>query len=308
MKKFTVMIFDESRLGDVKTRKISSSLIQFSLAAIIFYVAASAAGLYYLKNLYSNIFNEKQTLVAYKAENKKLKKQINGYENQLVVINDKLASVSELENKVRSLAVYGKAGGGKKQLAIGGKEVDVAQDLSAISARKDKDYFKDLSSALTNLGSELEKKTLSLSELADYLEGQKLLLSSTPSIWPTNGWVSSHFGYRISPFTGRRVFHEGLDVASKIGAPVRATAAGTVVFAGRKNGYGKVVIIDHGFGYMTKYAHNSNMLVHAGQKVFKGEKIALVGSSGRSTGPHVHYEVLVNGVPVNPLKFIVSSK
>ncbi|MGE4318567.1 MAG: M23 family metallopeptidase [Deferribacterales bacterium] len=303
-KKFTVMIFDESRLGDVKTRKISSTFITVFLAAVFLYVAASSAGFYYLSNLYK----EKQVLITYKTENIKLKKQINGYENQLVVINDKLASVSELENKVRSLAVYGKAGSGKKQLAIGGKEVDVTQDISSISARKDKDYFKDLSSALTNLGTELEKKALSLSELADYLEEQKLLLSSTPSIWPTNGWISSHFGYRISPFTGRRVFHEGLDVASKIGAPVRATAAGTVVFSGRKNGYGRVVIIDHGFGYMTKYAHNSANLVNAGDKVKKGDRIAQVGNSGRSTGPHVHYEVLVNGVPVNPLKFIVSSK
>jgi len=303
-KKFTVMIFDESRLGDVRTRKISMPLIYVALVAVVLYVAASSAGFYFLSNLHK----EKQTLLTYKSENVKLKKQISGYENQLVVINDKLASVSELENQVRGLAVYGKSPESKKRLAMGGKEVDVTEDIADVAARKDKDYFKDLSSALTNLGADLEKKAQSLSELADFLEGQKLRLSSTPSIWPSNGWISSRFGYRISPFTGRRVFHEGLDVAGKFGAPIKATAAGTVVFSGRKNGYGKVVIIDHGFGYMTKYAHNSTNLVNAGQKVMKGDKIAKIGNSGRSTGPHVHYEVLVNGVPVNPLKFIVNAK
>lgn len=303
-KKFTIMIFDESRLADVKTRKISSVLIYSLLAVVVIYIIASSMGFYYL----SNIYQEKKVLLTYKTENSKLKKQINGYENQLVVINDKLASVTELENQVRGLAVYGKSPESKKKLAIGGKEVDVAEDISEVAARKDKDYFKDLSSALTTLGTDLEKKAQSLSELADILEGQKLRMSSTPSMWPTNGWISSRYGYRMSPFTGRRVFHEGLDVASRIGAPIRATAAGTVIFSGRKNGYGKVVIVNHGFGYMTKYAHNSNNLVRVGQKVLKGDRIAQVGNSGRSTGPHVHYEVLVNGVPVNPLKFIVGSK
>lgn len=303
-KKFTIMIFDESRLGEVKTRKISTTFIMFLLVAVVVYIIASSAGFYYL----SSLIKENKTLVTYKSENVKLKKQISGFENQLVVINDRLASVNELESQVRGLAVYGKSPESKKKLAVGGKEVDVAEDISEVAARKDKDYFKDLSSSLTSLGTELEKKAQSLSELADFLEGQKLRMGSTPSMWPTNGWISSRYGYRISPFTGRRVFHEGLDVASRVGAPIRATAAGTVIFSGRKNGYGKVVIINHGFGYMTKYAHNSNNLVSVGQKVMKGDRIAQVGNSGRSTGPHVHYEVLVNGVPVNPLKFIVGSK
>ena len=128
---------------------------------------------------------------------------------------------------------------------------------------------------------------------------------STPTIWPVRGWVSSKFGFRTSPFSGRRVFHEGLDIAARYGLPVRATAKGIVVFAGEKAGYGNIVTIDHGYGYMTRYGHNSSLTVKVGDKVEKGDVIAKVGSTGRSTGPHVHYEVLVNGIPVNPQKFII---
>ena len=128
---------------------------------------------------------------------------------------------------------------------------------------------------------------------------------STPTIWPVKGWVSSPFGFRSSPFSGRRVFHEGLDIAARYGLDIHATAKGIVVYAGDKAGYGKIVTIDHGYGYMTRYSHNSRITVKVGDKVNKGDVIAKVGSTGRSTGPHCHYEVLVNGIPVNPMKFII---
>lgn len=302
-KKYTVMIFDESRLGEVKTRKISSRTIRFILFFMALYVFASGAGFYYLTDLYK----ERTVLTQYKDENHSLKDKIAGYEAQLIDINEKIANVMELEDKVRGLASYGNTSNEDRQLAVGGKEVDVLQDLSKVSERKDKRFFEELNSTLTNLGMEIEKRAVSLSELADFLEEQKLMLSSTPTIWPVKGWISSGFGYRISPFTGRRVFHEGLDIATKYNTPLKATAKGIVVFSGRKAGYGKMVIIDHGYGYITKYGHNNKLLVKAGDKVEKGDLIAEVGSTGRSTGPHVHYEVLVNGIPVNPLKFIVSS-
>lgn len=302
-KKYTVMIFDESRMGEVKTRKVSSRLIRFALMSVALYVFISGAGFFYLNSLYK----ERSVLSKYKTENLKLKDKIAGYETQLIDINEKLAGVTELENKIKSLASYGAPAAASKQLAVGGKEVDVLQDLSKVSERKDKRFFEQLNTTLTSLGKEIEKKSVSLSELADFLEEQKLMLSSTPSVWPVKGWISSGFGYRISPFTGRRVFHEGLDIATKYNTPVHATAKGIVVFAGRKAGYGKMVIIDHGYGYVTKYGHNNKLLVKAGDKVKKGDVISLVGSTGRSTGPHVHYEVLVNGIPVNPLKFIVST-
>ena len=125
-----------------------------------------------------------------------------------------------------------------------------------------------------------------------------------PSGWPTHGWLSSLFGMRQSPFSGRQVFHEGIDIAARAGTPVHATAGGTVVRAGYNSGYGNLVVIDHGNGYHTLYGHNAKVFVKVGQKIAKGEKIATVGNTGRSTGPHLHYEVHHKGSPVNPRKFL----
>ena len=126
---------------------------------------------------------------------------------------------------------------------------------------------------------------------------------STPR--PVRGWISSGYGYRKSPYTGKRQFHAGIDIAASYGSDVKSTAAGIIIFSGRKQGYGKVVEIDHGNGFITRYAHNSKLLVKKGRRVSRAETIAKVGDSGRTTGPHVHYEVQLNGIKVNPYKYIV---
>ena len=142
-------------------------------------------------------------------------------------------------------------------------------------------------------------------ELWEALQDRSALLSATPSTKPANGWYTSRFGYRLSPYTDKPMMHEGLDIAAAPGTPVFATADGTVTFAGYDAGYGKLVIIDHGYGVETRYGHNSEIHVTAGEKVRHGERIAAVGSTGRSTGPHVHYEVRVNGQPVDPINYIL---
>jgi murein DD-endopeptidase MepM/ murein hydrolase activator NlpD len=129
--------------------------------------------------------------------------------------------------------------------------------------------------------------------------------SAIPSGKPVkNGWVSSYYGYRTDPFNGKKVFHDGLDFAGKEGSKVYAVADGIVTWKGRRNGYGELVEIDHGNGYVTRYAHNKTVIAEQGQKVTKGQAIALMGSTGRSTGPHVHFEVLRDGKSVNPYKFV----
>jgi murein DD-endopeptidase MepM/ murein hydrolase activator NlpD len=143
-------------------------------------------------------------------------------------------------------------------------------------------------------------------DLYEFFEDQKMLLASTPSIWPTKGWMSSRFGYRISPFTGKKEFHKGIDVAARMSAPIVAPADGMVSFTGRDGGYGRVVTVRHGYGLMTKYAHLKKALVKKGQRVKRGETIALVGNSGRSTGPHLHYEVHLNNMAVDPLRYILN--
>jgi len=128
--------------------------------------------------------------------------------------------------------------------------------------------------------------------------------SYTPSIWPVLGRVTDGFGERLDPFSGEGAFHTGVDVSSDYGAPVHVTADGMVVDAGQHSGYGRVVIVDHGFGLTTWYAHLSSFAVIAGTRVRRGEVIGYTGISGRSTGPHVHYEVRVNNAPVNPRHYM----
>ena len=128
--------------------------------------------------------------------------------------------------------------------------------------------------------------------------------SYTPSIWPVLGHITDGFGERLDPFSGEGAFHTGVDVGADYGAPVHVTADGMVLDAGQHSGYGRVVIVDHGFGLTTWYAHLSSYAVIAGTRVKRGEVIGYTGISGRSTGPHVHYEVRMNNAPVNPWRYM----
>jgi murein DD-endopeptidase MepM/ murein hydrolase activator NlpD len=129
-------------------------------------------------------------------------------------------------------------------------------------------------------------------------------MASAPSLWPVQGVVTSSFGQRLDPFNGEGAFHKGIDIATASGTPVRATADGTVIIAAMANGYGREVRIDHGHGIETVYGHMSGFAVITGEEVKRGEVIGYVGSSGRSTGPHLHYEVLIHDNPVNPHKYL----
>ncbi len=162
-----------------------------------------------------------------------------------------------------------------------------------------------LTSQLDRLSSEAEVQSEELNTLTGYFEDRKALLASAPAIWPVRGWVTSDFGWRVDPFTGQRELHEGLDIANQEGTPVLATADGTVVYAAPDDGYGNVIVLDHGFGIKTRYAHLSKIDVRIGQRVQRGQTIGQIGDTGRATGPHLHYEVRVNGAAVNPRKFIL---
>jgi len=143
----------------------------------------------------------------------------------------------------------------------------------------------------------------SLKGLEKQVEAQRAREQATPSLRPVAGNITSGFGYRRSPFDASREFHAGIDIAAPSGTAVHATAAGTVRMASWNGGYGNVIFLDHGFGFVTVYAHLSRISVRVGQTVDKGQVIGLVGSTGRSTGPHLHYEVRVGGATVNPMRF-----
>jgi len=160
---------------------------------------------------------------------------------------------------------------------------------------------------LSALGQEINSRERSLKELKAFIEEKASVLAATPTILPAKGRVTAGYGYRKSPFTSQRELHEGLDVAAPYGSPIVATADGIVTFAGPLAGYGNVVFVDHGHGFSTFYAHCSSYRVREAQRVRRGEVIAFVGTTGRTTGPHVHYEVHVNGVISNPMKYMVDT-
>lgn len=229
----------------------------------------------------------------------KLQQQLDYFVNKTQTLEEKMQSLEKLDNDLRSLL--------KNDPALK-KNIDSKQ-----AADNDRNYMLasrggiDREKAMQDLQileSKLPQQEESLKELKNAVIQRNQRLASTPSIWPVDGRITSDFGYRISPFGFRREFHDGLDIAAPYGTSIRAAADGMVVFVGYKSGYGNMVTISHGYGFETSYGHTSKILVKRGQKVKKGQIIAKVGNTGRSTGPHVHYIVRVNGVLKNPANYL----
>jgi murein DD-endopeptidase MepM/ murein hydrolase activator NlpD len=163
----------------------------------------------------------------------------------------------------------------------------------------------DLTAMLDDLTRQIKDRERQLSVLESMISTRNLSRQIVPGGRPvTQGWISSYFGHRADPFTGRKAFHRGVDFAGPAGAQVVAVASGVVTYTKERFGYGKTVEINHGNGYVTRYAHNQKVLVGIGETVKKGQPIALIGSTGRSTGPHLHFEVLKQGRAVDPMSFV----
>ncbi|MGZ3722159.1 MAG: M23 family metallopeptidase [Bdellovibrionales bacterium] len=171
------------------------------------------------------------------------------------------------------------------------------------------DSHKALSERVEGVLKESQVREQNLLEAWSYLSDRQSLLRAVPSIKPVHvGYYSSPFGYRYDPINGRPLLHAGVDIASPWGTAVRAPADGVVSYVGYEGGYGNLVTIDHGYGLTTRFAHNSRILVHQGQAVKRWETISVVGSTGHSTGSHVHYEVRVHGIPVDPQQYILQDE
>jgi murein DD-endopeptidase MepM/ murein hydrolase activator NlpD len=184
-------------------------------------------------------------------------------------------------------------------------KIEMDQESSRFLDRSEIFFVQKLYSWTRRLFWQGELQEQSLEELYEVLKDRDNELTFTPSVIPVNGWVTSRFGYRIDPFSGRRTLHKGWDIAANKGAPVASPAEGTVTFQGTYGTYGTAIMVFHGYGMSTLYAHLDDVYVKVGQRLKRGELIGTVGSSGRSTGPHVHYEVIVHGVAVDPSKYVL---
>lgn len=182
-----------------------------------------------------------------------------------------------------------------EQPAVGGVE-DSADSSYALP--------QTLNASIDQLASQFDSQQAQLSALQSLLLDAKIESNLKPTGMPVEGYISSYFGGRPDPFSGHSAYHTGLDISAPKGTPVHAVAEGMVTYAGERSGYGEVIEIDHGNGYMTRYAHNSQLEVRPGQRVHVGDVISEAGSTGRSTGSHVHFEVWYKGRVVNPLAFV----
>jgi len=233
---------------------------------------------------------------SFRAATDELAGQISSLESAIQDLGARAALDSNLARTMDKLPALVKA------RAMGGStgaDRTAQQTLSALSAPED--TFGLIRTLLEGLESRLYVVSRSVDQ-------RNALAAATPSIWPARGWLTSRMGHRVDPVSGADDFHAGLDIAADRGQPVYATAAGTVTHVGYEGGYGNLIGVDHGFGLETRYGHLLNYTVKVGAKVERGDVIGHVGSSGRSTGYHLHYEVLANGKLLNPLQLLSQQK
>jgi len=236
-------------------------------------------------------------------ENASLAREIGELHGRLNSLADTLSTISQRDAHIRVLANLEPIDPQVQKAGIGGpgsSDLDLT-GLSGLARRS--------AEVRVDLGALIRRANLlasSFKEAADSLAFHRARLAATPSIMPTQGWLSSAFSaMRAHPILHLARPHEGIDVSAPMGSPIEAPAAGVVTEAGWETGYGNTITINHGYGIVTKFAHASKLLVKNGQRVARGQRIALVGNSGLATGPHLHYEVHVNGRPVDPLKYVL---
>jgi murein DD-endopeptidase MepM/ murein hydrolase activator NlpD len=237
-------------------------------------------------------------------ENASLARQVGELHGRLVSLADTITTISQRDARIRVLANLDPIDPQVQAAGIGGPAGASDLNLSGLTG-----IARRTAEVRVDLGALIRRANLlasSFKEAADSLALHSARLAATPSIMPTQGWLSSAFSaMRTHPILHMARPHEGIDVSAPMGSPIEAPAAGVVTDAGWETGYGNTITINHGFGIVTKFAHASKLLVKTGQRVSRGQRIALVGNSGLATGPHLHYEVHVNGRPVNPLKYVL---
>jgi len=277
-----------------KTFKIGLYLLSFGLLSTIFFLCD-----------YIQVRKKTFELSQLRQQTQEQKSKIHFISSKIEDLEKQLSRLKDFDKKIRIIANLEKSQETTSFMGMGGPSPsDVREKLK--TEKDEKGLAHQLRTDIERLESEATSQEESLSELVKLLQSKKEMLVHTPSIWPVHGWVTSGFGFRTNPFTGLNQMHEGLDISNRVGTPVIATADGIVSDTGKDSSHGIVVVISHGFGMTTRYIHLNKVFVRAGQKVKRGDKIAEVGMTGRSTGPHLHYEVRVNGIPVNPVRYILN--
>ena len=284
----------------VRTLSISKSVIKSAFLSVAAVILLS----FYLIYEYNDVKDKVWELQSMREELMQQKAQVQNFALNILDYKRQMFLLRDLDTKLRRAVSLGPRDKAQQVLGIGGPDELGLQNLTSMGEKKQDEALKEMHQELTQLKGAASKQEASLQMLIEYFEDKRSLYASTPSVWPVRGWVTSPFGNRTSPFSGILKFHEGMDIAAQTGTPVVAPADGVVIKAGFSTGYGNMVEISHGYGLKTIFGHNSRLNVKAGQRVKRGDVISYVGDTGSSTGPHLHYEVRSNGLPVNPAKYM----
>ncbi|MBM4349596.1 MAG: peptidase M23 [Deltaproteobacteria bacterium] len=277
-----------------KTIKIGLYLSAFALLSVTFFFCD-----------YIQVKKKAYEVARLREQTEAQRSEIHFFSSKIEELEKQVSRLKDFDKKIRIIANLERGQNPTPFMGMGGPSPsDLREKLKG--DKDEKGLVQQMKADVERLQSEATSRETSLSELERVLQTKREILVHTPSIWPVQGWVTSDFGFRANPFTGLTQMHEGIDISNRTGTIVVAPANGFVSDIGSDYAHGKFLIISHGFGMTTRYSHLNKTLVKAGQKVKRGDKIAEVGTTGKTTGPHLHYEVKLNSIPVNPMRYILN--
>jgi murein DD-endopeptidase MepM/ murein hydrolase activator NlpD len=298
-KNFYTLLILPKKDSSAKKISLSSTLVK----GVCVFVMGLILFIMYISYDYIHIRREQAELQRLKLQTAEQRKQIDGLVTKVDQFSMKMDELRQFDKKIRIMAKL-VTGRDKEQLLGIGGPVSEENRLRSKMAADDKTMIAGIDRHVDRLMDDAISREQSFKALLTHLQEKKSLLAATPSSWPVLGWVTSEFGRRISPFGNGTEFHKGIDIATRIGRPVQAPADGIVAEVAYEHGLGQMVRIDHGHGVATLYGHLSKAAVRAGTTISRGDRLGYVGNTGSTTGSHLHYTVMLNGVPVNPRRYI----
>ncbi len=303
---FSVIIVSDATSSN-KEFSVSSKLVRNAVLAFSFLVIFFGFIIFH----YLTMTLDKQKMKSLEFETKDKRQKISELSSTIAVLNERLKKMEIYKERIM-VATGLTSPLALKEVGSGGPDVgNTGSDFSSapgVLQPPPSLLQKNMIPQTADIRDKAQKIEDSLKSMEKFVNQQKLQLAATPAIWPTRGLISGVFGNRIHPFTGRYEFHNAIDIATQLGNKIIAPADGVVLVAESREYYGKMIMIDHGFGYVTRYGHLSGFNVREGQRVRRYDVIGYVGTTGRSNGPHLHYEVRYFDKPMNPANFILDSQ
>lgn len=298
-KRYTIVLADRTsgvvRRFTINVKPVLLTVVSVVTLPILIGTGAALKARYDVEHLYASHATLELENANYRTATEELAGQIMALQTAMSDLGAKAALDPSLQNSMEKLPAV------VKSRAMGGPTANTTLALVTPGLSSPENTFGLLKDLLTGLEDRLQT-------VRTDVDKRNQLAAATPSIWPTHGWLSSSTGHRADPFTGEKDYHPGLDISADKGDPVYSTANGKVVNASPAGNYGNLVIVDHGYGLETRYGHLSAFKVKVGQEVKRGDLLGLVGSTGRATGAHLHYEVRANGRILNPLQLLLNPR